>query len=136
MNSMRYPRPLLAAAVFCPVALLAASCGDKRLAVFPVNGQVSYKDAPTPGALVVFHPVGSQARQSHRPSGYVQQDGSFTLSTYEPGDGAPEGEYDVSISWDDPNYKFDPNAKAAEPKSKAAVSKFKTADPKSKAADA
>jgi hypothetical protein len=58
-----------------------------------LNGQ------PTPGAMVVFHPVGKEAANAPRPSAQVGPDGSFSLSTFRPNDGAPEGDYNVAIVW-------------------------------------
>jgi hypothetical protein len=57
------------------------------------NGQA------TPGAMVVFHPVGKELANAPRPSGQVGPDGYFSLSTFRPNDGAPEGEYQVAIVW-------------------------------------
>jgi hypothetical protein len=98
MKWMRCPRLLAAVAL----VLLPLSCGPKRPPLFPVNGQVSFKGKPTPGALVVFNLVDNKDPRAPRPSGYVQADGSFSLRTYPGTEGAPEGEYTVSIVWTDP----------------------------------
>ncbi|MFO0951873.1 MAG: hypothetical protein U0835_12120 [Isosphaeraceae bacterium] len=34
-----------------------------------------------------------------RPSGKVSEDGTFQLTTYEAGDGAPAGEYTATLQW-------------------------------------
>jgi hypothetical protein len=34
-----------------------------------------------------------------KPRGQVEADGTFTLTTYEAGDGAPAGEYQVTVEW-------------------------------------
>ena len=57
-----------------------------------VNGQ------PATGAVVCFHPTGGEPLPLV-PTGEVQDDGSFVLSTYKPGDGVPEGEYVVTVVW-------------------------------------
>lgn len=57
MKRTRSPRPLLAALLFSPLLLLSSSCGPKLPPLYPVNGQVFFKDRPAPGALVVFHPI-------------------------------------------------------------------------------
>lgn len=46
-----------------------------------------------------------------RPSGRAGPDGSFTLTSYEEGDGAPAGEYKVTVEWpsEDPNDPSDPD---------------------------
>jgi hypothetical protein len=52
--------------------------------------------------MVVFRPL-KDADAKHWsggfPRGRVAADGSFQLTTYEDGDGAPEGEYAVLIEW-------------------------------------
>ncbi len=60
-----------------------------------INGE------PAMGAMVVLHPSGGKPIDSRdsRPKGPVQADGSFELMTYQNGDGAPVGAYDVAILW-------------------------------------
>jgi hypothetical protein len=89
--------------------LLSSSCASKRK-LYPVRGQVFAGGKPAAGALVVFQPADDPSPQALRPSGQVEADGSFTLSSYSPAegqprDGAPAGEYRVSISWFPPNAK-------------------------------
>ncbi len=81
-------------------AVLALSCGnDGRRRVFPVHGQVLYEDKPTPGALVIFHPLNDSDPQAPRPVARVGADGSFAPTTYRADDGAPAGEYAVTVVW-------------------------------------
>jgi hypothetical protein len=80
-------------------ALLCSSCGPKRPRLYPVRGQVFFGEKPAEGAVVVFHPVPDPGPQAPRPSGRVGADGSFTLGTHAPGDGAPAGDYGVAITW-------------------------------------
>jgi hypothetical protein len=87
-------------------ALVAWGCGTKeqRVPVFPVKGRVLVGGKPAVRATVIFHPKAAAAdalaeQAPPRPSGEVQADGSFTLSTYTAGDGAPAGDYRVTISW-------------------------------------
>src|SRR5262249_34857847 len=85
--------PLLA------VVLACCGCGrSDRKAVVPVEGQVLFENRPIQHALVVFHPVGG-AESDPRPTGRVGPDGSFKLTTYDVGDGAPPGEYAVTVEW-------------------------------------
>ena len=51
--------------------------------------------------MVVFHPVGGDEKDLTRPSGLVAEDGTFQLTTYDPNDGDPEGEYMVTLLWQD-----------------------------------
>jgi hypothetical protein len=99
---LRYARFGRRSAVLLVLAvLLVSGCGrSNRLPSFPVRGQVLYQGRPAREALVIFHPVASGAEfDVVCPSGRVGSDGSFTLTTYQAGDGAPAGEYAVTIDW-------------------------------------
>lgn len=78
------------------VALPACSDSEVRLPVYPVTGQVKLPSGPATGALVVFHPKNGDLN-APRPNGNVDAQGRFTLTTYEAGDGAPAGEYAVTV---------------------------------------
>ena len=92
----------------CLSALLAcvAGCtGSTRPAVHPVTGHVFFhKTTPAAGAFVVFQPATDAQKQAMaaRPFATVEADGSFSLTTYETNDGAPEGDYGVTIVWTPP----------------------------------
>jgi hypothetical protein len=81
--------------------LLLSSCGQGgRKPVYPTRGKVlDARNKPAAGALVIFHPVNASPDDLDKPRGYVDDTGAFTLTTYEQGDGAPEGEYIVTIEW-------------------------------------
>ncbi|MFO0876885.1 MAG: hypothetical protein U0840_05885 [Gemmataceae bacterium] len=57
-----------------------------------------FGQTPAAGAMVVFHPVQIKDPRAV-PRGKVEKDGTFQLSTYEAGDGAPPGRYKVTIDW-------------------------------------
>jgi hypothetical protein len=81
-------------------AAICASCsGSSREPVFPTRGQVFYQGKPVPHALVVLHSLEKKEGQQVRPHGFVDQEGRFTLTTYDPEDGAPPGEYAVTVEW-------------------------------------
>ncbi len=95
------------AAVF---AIVAPGCSSRRPGqreVFPVKGQLFVDKKPAVGAVVWLHSVellNSGANPATlaaepRPCGIVQADGSFVVSTYDPGDGAPIGRYRLAIFW-------------------------------------
>ena len=68
--------------------------------VFPVRGQVFVQNKPAVAAFVLFVPVNEPAEpKDPRPRAEVGADGSFQLSTYGENDGAPAGEYIVTITW-------------------------------------
>jgi hypothetical protein len=80
------------------VPLLMTGCGESRVPVFPVAGQVTYEGEPAVGAQVVFHPVGHQLPEDEAAIGSVKEDGSFDASIYGNG-GIPAGEYAVTVQW-------------------------------------
>lgn len=87
-------------------SLLGCERGEPRPELHPVHGSLSVNGQPAEGALLSFHPAGGRnfdARGS-RPWATVERDGSFTVSTYSHHDGAPGGEYRISVAWlDDPS---------------------------------
>src|SRR5262245_15325321 len=72
--------------------------GIDRPALAPLTGHVSFDGQPAAGATVIFHPLEAPA-DAPRPTATVGTDGTFTLGTYQPGDGAPAGEYAVTVEW-------------------------------------
>src|SRR3954469_25512993 len=91
--------------------VVAASPGcAKRQAFYPVTGKVLVDGKPADGATVVLHPVNDSGPQAVRPSGRVGPDGTFTVSSYvaetrTTADGAPAGEYYVTVVWLPPNVR-------------------------------
>ena len=82
----------------CGTVVLLSGCGSSSGAAktHKVTGKVTSSDgAPVKGATIQFTGVGSKAFQT---SGITGDDGSYKLSTFEEGDGAPEGEYAVGIT--------------------------------------
>ena len=89
------------AVLFVSAALVG--CGAQELPLHPVRGQVTCAGEPCINALVVFHPVEQSADMENlRPYARVQSDGRFSLTTYREGDGAPAGQYVVTVSWPAP----------------------------------
>ena len=85
------------------VGVTVSGCGDGRIATYEVNGQVSVNGRPAEGAIVIFCPVDAIAEVEHlRPAGMADASGQFTLTTFEPSDGAPAGEYKVLVKWPAP----------------------------------
>jgi hypothetical protein len=77
-------------------ALLASCARNQRKPVFPVRGQVLIDGKPAAGATVFFYPVEADP-EAVAPYGVVDAHGSFTLTTYLTFDGAPAGEYVVTV---------------------------------------
>ena len=79
--------------------VLTASCGKKEPPVFEVRGQVLYEGKPVPHAFVVLHPLEEPPTRAVRPSASTDKDGWFVLSSYHVEDGAPAGDYTVTVEW-------------------------------------
>lgn len=90
-------RWLLAAAI----AVTTIGCGseDGRVPVYQTSGKISFEGHVPEGALVILHPQDGASPAALRPTAKVQSDGSFELTTYEAGDGAPSGDYVVTVTW-------------------------------------
>jgi hypothetical protein len=81
------------------VSLPLTGCGDGRLDVAPVRGRVVHGGKGVPRAVIIFHPSEELAEQAGKmkPFAYADDEGNFQLKTYVDGDGAPPGDYRVSI---------------------------------------
>jgi hypothetical protein len=80
--------------------ILGVGCGgEDRLEVSQVRGRVVYKGRGVPRATVIFFPQGATVDEvgTMRPFAYADDEGNFELKTYVDGDGAPPGDYRVSI---------------------------------------
>ncbi len=82
------------------------ACGSGRPPCYPVRGEVFVgqgKDrTPATGAVVVFHPTVPAAGDVPRSTAHVGEDGTFALTTYVTSDGAPAGDYAITIEWTPP----------------------------------
>jgi hypothetical protein len=92
------------------LALFLPSCGNRRKPVFTVTGQVlDAKQKPAVGAMVIFHPSPIDPKDTLKPLGFVGDEGKFALTTYDQGDGAPAGDYVITVIWPMPRKTpFDP----------------------------
>jgi hypothetical protein len=73
---------------------------ENRKPVHPVKGKVLVQGKPAARAFVLFVPVKEPAEAPDpRPRADAADDGSFELSTYGEKDGAPAGEYIVTVTW-------------------------------------
>jgi len=96
--NIRYGVIASIAASLLVVVLVALYSKESRLPVFPVAGKLLLNNTVAPGAQVIFFPKDGHP-DAPRPQGTVDQHGNFTLTTYEPGDGAPLGDYLVTVRW-------------------------------------
>jgi hypothetical protein len=94
----------LTLAAFGLAALALGGCAPERPPVHPVKGQLFWKGQPAAGAMVFLNlvqakEVSGQNPNSERPMGRVGADGSFEISTFGIKDGAPVGQYRVTLLW-------------------------------------
>ncbi|HZZ78046.1 MAG TPA: hypothetical protein VFE62_05990 [Gemmataceae bacterium] len=86
--------------VFLALCLGTLGCGkNDREPLHPVRGHIEYDGKPVPHAFLVLHPVKATGKESTKPRAKVAEDGSFVVETYAAKDGAPAGEYVVTIEW-------------------------------------
>lgn len=67
--------------------------------MYPVSGQVSVNGERAIGAHVTFLRVGETDPNAITPYAIVEGDGWFRPSTIDSFDGAPAGEYIVTVTW-------------------------------------
>lgn len=92
----RHVQPLLGWLV------LAAFCGCQRepeQRAYRVKGRLFVDSQLAARACLAFHPVDKLKSQGRCPVAMTQRDGSFELTTYGMHDGAPVGDYTVTIIW-------------------------------------
>lgn len=70
------------------VTLAVSGCGAAATPKAQVKGKVTVNGAPVKGGTILLAPLTASGEAA---SGEVQSDGTFILSTLEPGDGAPIG---------------------------------------------
>lgn len=96
--------------------ILLAGCDEpvdpNVRAVFPASGKILYRGKPIPDATVCLHPVTpfSDGKPAVVPRAEVNKNGEFTFTTYRTHDGAPVGEYCVTVSWLGPLEGIDEDA--------------------------
>ena len=90
-------RFLVIQAILAFVCLFQIGCGKRTVKVYPVRGEVYFNGQPAEGATIHFHPVDKKAC----PPAYatVNDDGSYSLTTFKSDDGAAEGDYIVTVNW-------------------------------------
>ena len=82
---------------------VGCSSGEARRPTQPASGTLKILGKAAPGATLVFHPDQPWGKDEPKPRATVKPDGSFEVTTYEGNDGAPEGNYTVTVEWFVPN---------------------------------
>jgi hypothetical protein len=89
-------------AALAVLLLTVIGCGEsgpERVTVYPAKGQITFQGKPIPGAMVTLNPQTQPAVEFPTPRASVDADGTFKVSTFAGGDGAPEGKYTVTVQW-------------------------------------
>lgn len=94
---------------YSPALLLAVSLtflsgcgGETGPRCHPVEGRVLYQNQPLAEAMVVFHPLTPPVERVPQPIGNTNAEGRFMMTTLKSGDGAPQGEYAITIELREP----------------------------------
>lgn len=90
-------RPCQILALTALMSVMAGCQKVDKVPAHPVRGSVMYKGKPAAGVVVVLRPVAGQAARPS--SGTTAADGTFRISTFSLDDGAPAGEYVVTLTW-------------------------------------
>ncbi len=104
-RAMSHPqvcRRLAEIVVACALLTPPVGCGTGEPGLVPVRGRVTLDGGPWPKeGTITFTPDGavevSDATESRPGSGKFGTDGSFTVGSFEPGDGLFPGQYQVGI---------------------------------------
>ena len=95
---------LLRASVFllatCVLVALVSGCGkDKRPRLYPVKGMVRLNGEPGKDVNIMFTPVTPPEGDATplSPAAVTDEEGRFQLMSFKPGDGAPAGDYQVTV---------------------------------------
>jgi hypothetical protein len=105
-RQLLHSRRFSAAILLCPL-VVASSVGCNKgkshvaVAVHSVQGTLKVKGQPAYGAFVSLVPK-TAVEGVPTPRAMVNQDGTFTVSTFDGNDGAPEGDYVLTAQWSKP----------------------------------
>ena len=78
---------------------LASGCGKRGPVLYPVKGVVRINGEPAKDVNIMFTPVTPPEAGATplSPAAVTGEDGSFRLMSFKPGDGAPAGDYQVTV---------------------------------------
>jgi hypothetical protein len=100
MLPVRLSRFAKRGAAFAVLTAVGCDRSGDPLAPWPVEFQVRVADKPAAGATVVLHKVGGDPKAAGtKPMGRVDDAGTVRISTFARDDGAPAGEYAVTVTW-------------------------------------
>ena len=85
----KYFTMILVTVITLPIVL---GCGPSRPETATVTGKVTFQGKPVPEGTIMFYPENGRSA-----SGRIQADGTYTLATFENGDGAILGNHTVTV---------------------------------------
>ena len=91
-SSLSLPLGLL----FVPAVV---GCGESKVPVSPVAGKITVGKETPVGANIILHPQGHTLPEGVSAVGKVGEDGTFSVSIYDLGEGVPAGEYVATVQW-------------------------------------
>lgn len=89
----------------CVTMMSFPGCGrrtQKSIETYPVSGAIFVNGKPPVRAEIRLKPkvpLQDPLKRSIEPYAIVEEDGSFHVSTYDDADGAPAGQYAVTVVW-------------------------------------
>lgn len=96
-------RQRIAIAAILLMTFLATGCARvEPVKCFPVMGRVLVNGQPAAYARVVFHPLQERPSTAPLPCATTDADGQYQLTTDRRNDGAPMGEYAITIEMREP----------------------------------
>lgn len=84
-------------AVLLLASLMMGCSGSQSPACYPVGGQVLWGDQPLAEAMIVLHLRSERPPGVPQPIAWTDAEGHFVVTTFSPGDGAPSGDYAITI---------------------------------------
>lgn len=91
---------LAAMALLAAAAVVGCGSGPDRIPVYKAAGKITFNNQPVDGAFLVLHPKGAAPQADvPKPTALVKADGTFEPTTFDTADGAPAGDYVVTIEW-------------------------------------
>jgi hypothetical protein len=94
---MVVPRLGIVCVVIATLALIGCAQKKSGPICYPTRGQITYKNNPLAEAMVVLHRIGGDVEGGQKPIAYTDAEGKFALTTYKTSDGAPPGEYAITV---------------------------------------
>ncbi len=90
MVRQRFSGSHLLLAMVCLPAVLLGGCGGPKLG--KVTGRVTYNGKPVTGGKIMFYPESGRMAL-----GEIAADGTYSLTTFKPGDGALVGTHRIAV---------------------------------------